>query len=258
VPRQVIKEHRDAEDREILSQSDANAVFGYNQGEPALQIREAALHGTLWPDRKRRFSCAGHRVTQTKFRSASANYREPFRTSGVAVRANHERAIPASLDIRIGGLTMATAYYSTVLDHTIDEVWSMIRDFNSYPNWVDGIDESHIEDGRTGDAVGSVRTFVYEGSRMRQRLLAMSDVDHTLTFEMCEPHSLPVRNFVSTLRVSPVVDGDRAFIEWWATLDCPAEAFEYWTSAFPREDGFAKWLESLRVRLSNRSGYVPE
>lgn len=146
---------------------------------------------------------------------------------------------------------MARAYYSTVFEQTAERIWEVIRDFNSYPRWVDGIDESFIEDGRPGDSVGCVRNFVYEGARIRQRLLAHSDKDRAFTFEMCEPHPMAVTNFVATVRVTPVVDGDRAFVEWWTTFECPPDQYEYWTAQFPRTDGFARWLKSLRARLSS-------
>jgi hypothetical protein len=34
--------------------------------------------------------------------------------------------------------------------------------------------------------------------------------------------SLPMTGYQATLRITPVVDGDRAFVEWWATCDCDA------------------------------------
>jgi len=30
----------------------------------------------------------------------------------------------------------------------------------------------------------------------------------------------PVENLQATLRVTPVVDGEHAFVEWWVTFDC--------------------------------------
>ena len=51
---------------------------------------------------------------------------------------------------------MITAFYSTVLDHSIDRVWSLVRDFNNYPRYIDGVSESMIEDDRRGDEVGAV------------------------------------------------------------------------------------------------------
>ena len=50
---------------------------------------------------------------------------------------------------------MAKAYYSTVLDHSADEVWSVIRMFDHY-SWAGVKAETIIEDGRKGDQVGSV------------------------------------------------------------------------------------------------------
>lgn len=144
---------------------------------------------------------------------------------------------------------MAKAYYSTVFDEPPDEIWDVIRDFNSYPRWVDGIAESVIEDGKAGDAIGAVRRFSYGGAETRQKLLALSDADRSFSFELCEPSPFPLSNFVSTLKVTPVVDGGGSFIEWWATFDCPPEEYGYWTETFPRQDGFANWLASLRRRL---------
>ena len=42
---------------------------------------------------------------------------------------------------------MNKVYYSTVIDQPAEQVWSVIRDFNSYPVWVEGIDESHNREG---------------------------------------------------------------------------------------------------------------
>ena len=66
---------------------------------------------------------------------------------------------------------MITAFYSTVLDHPIDRVWSLVRDFNNYPRYIDGVSESMIEDEKRGDEVGAVRRFCYLGNWIRQRLV---------------------------------------------------------------------------------------
>ena len=36
---------------------------------------------------------------------------------------------------------MTTAYYSTVLDHPLETVWSLIRDFDNYPAYIEGVSE---------------------------------------------------------------------------------------------------------------------
>jgi Polyketide cyclase / dehydrase and lipid transport len=142
---------------------------------------------------------------------------------------------------------MARSYYSTVFEHSADEVWSTIRNFNNYPVWVDGAGESRIEDGRSGDAVGAVRDVLYEGRQIRQKLLALSDVEHSQTYGFAGAPPPPLQRYQATIRVTPVVDGDRAFVEWDATFDCEAARRDELT-AFYRE-AFAKWLGSLRRSL---------
>ena len=59
---------------------------------------------------------------------------------------------------------MTTVSYSTVFEQSADQVWAVIRDFNSYPVWVASVTESHIEEDRSGDAVGCIRNFVEYGT----------------------------------------------------------------------------------------------
>src|SRR6185437_3780847 len=114
---------------------------------------------------------------------------------------------------------MPKVYYSTVIDHPADQVWSVIRDFNSYPVWVEGITDSHIEDGRAGDSVAAIRNFDSGDARIRQRLLSHSDLERCYIFESCEPLG-NVKWYQGTERVTPIVDGDRAFVEWSTIFEC--------------------------------------
>ena len=142
---------------------------------------------------------------------------------------------------------MAKSYYSTVFEQTADQVWAAIRDFGRY-EWASGVSETYIEDGKAGDAVGSIRNFRVGNLRERQRLLAYSGLNRFYTFEFCDPVPIPVRNYQATLRVTPIIDGNRAFVEWWATFDCEASEVDHWTTWFANE-GFPKWLGSLRAQL---------
>ncbi len=143
---------------------------------------------------------------------------------------------------------MAKTYYSTVFDEPAATVWEIVRDFNNYPVWVDGAGESRIEDNKSGDTVGAIRDVLYQGRQIRQRLLALSDVERCQTYEFCGAPSLPMQGFRATLRISEVVDGDRAFVEWWATFDCEPPSREELTATL--RGWFAKWLESLRRTLA--------
>jgi hypothetical protein len=152
---------------------------------------------------------------------------------------------------QLWSIAMARGYYSTIFEQSADEVWNVIRDFNNYPVWVDGAGESEIEAGKRGDAVGAVRNVLYQGKRIRQKLLAMSDVDRSQTYEFADAGTMPVQNYRATLRLTPIVDGDRTFVEWWATFDCEPDRREERVGFF--RESFARWLGSLRRKLDTQS-----
>ena len=139
---------------------------------------------------------------------------------------------------------MAKSYYSTVLEGSADAVWAVIRDFGNYA-WAGASGETIIEEGRAGDAVGAVRSVRTADRHIRQRLVAHSDVERSYTYEFADNIPFPVRNYRATLCITPVIDGGKAFVEWWATFDCQPEELERWQRYF-REDGFAIWLGALR------------
>ncbi len=146
---------------------------------------------------------------------------------------------------------MGRSYYSTVFEQPANSVWQVIRDFNNYPVWVDGVGTSQIEDGKSGDTVGAIRNVLYNGNHRRQQLLALSDVERSQTYCFAGVSPLPVRKFQATIRVTPIVDGDRSFVEWWATFDCAPEQHEERVAFF--RDAFAGWLGSLRRHLQQQA-----
>lgn len=145
---------------------------------------------------------------------------------------------------------MAKSYYSTVLDVAADRVWARVRAFDEYA-WAGAGYEASMEGGAHGDAVGGVRRIGTGNQPMRQRLLAHSDVDRSYTYAICDPSPYPVRDYQATLRVTRVVDGSRAFVEWWASFDCAEDQRGHWTAFFANE-GFARWLTSLRDEFAGR------
>ncbi|HOQ53339.1 MAG TPA: SRPBCC family protein [Micropruina sp.] len=131
---------------------------------------------------------------------------------------------------------MARSYYSTVVDAPADRVWSVVRDFNGLSTWwSSNVSESHIENGRTGDSVGAVRSFAFGPDRIREHLLELSDQDRRCVYEFCPPPPFPVTGYVATLVVTPITDGDRSFVEWWAHFDCAADELDHWTRFFAAE-----------------------
>ena len=146
---------------------------------------------------------------------------------------------------------MARSYYSMVIDRPADEVWAVIRPFGHYA-WAGVPSETVIEDGKAGDQVSAVRRVSLRDKTIRQALLAHSDVDRSYTYALLDPSPFPVRDYVATIRVTPIVEHDMAFVEWWATFECAAEEGEHWTRYFERE-GFAKWLGALREFMWQRA-----
>lgn len=139
---------------------------------------------------------------------------------------------------------MTTAYFSIVLDHPADEVWRTIRPFGHY-SWAGVSGETVIEDSKASDQVGAVRRVTTAGGTIRQVLLAHSDVERSYTYTFCGTPPFPVHDYVATIRVTPVAEDGRSFVEWRAGFDCAAEERDHWTNHFERE-GFARWLAALR------------
>lgn len=142
---------------------------------------------------------------------------------------------------------MARIYVSSVLPASVDRVWAEIRDFNTLPVWHPSIRSSEIEEDRPSGEVGCVRHFfLQDGGELRERLLALSDREHTFTYSILDS-PLPVANYVATVRLTPVTDGDRTFAEWSAEFDDTAgpdaAVVELVTNVF--RTGF----ESLKSRL---------
>jgi hypothetical protein len=118
---------------------------------------------------------------------------------------------------------MARVYVSSVIDAPAARVWERIRDFNALPRWVPAVRDSRIENGEPSDRVGCVRDFhLQNGDRLREKLLGLSDYDYFCTYSILEG-PMPLSNYIATLRLTPVTDGDRTFAEWTAEFDCAPE-----------------------------------
>ncbi len=121
---------------------------------------------------------------------------------------------------------MARVYVSSVIGAAADAVWDRIRDFNALPRWHPRIRDSRIEDALPGDKIGAIRNFhLQNGDNIREQLVGMSDYDLFVTYSMLEG-PMPLSDYMATLRLTPVTDGNRCFIEWSAEFDCAPEDAE--------------------------------
>jgi hypothetical protein len=116
---------------------------------------------------------------------------------------------------------MAKVYVSSVIGAPAADVWRLIRNFNGLPEWTPFVAESRIEQNQPPDQVGCIRNFrLKDGGRIRERLLALSDYDMSCTYAMLES-PMGVENYIATLRLIPVTDGNATFAEWTAEFDAP-------------------------------------
>ena len=115
---------------------------------------------------------------------------------------------------------MARVYVSSVINASIDKVWERVRDFNGLPRWHPRIRDSRIEEALPADKVGCIRNFhLQNGDLVRERLLGLSDYDMFCTYSILES-PMPLDDYIATLRLTPITDGERCFIEWSAEFTC--------------------------------------
>lgn len=118
---------------------------------------------------------------------------------------------------------MPRAYASSVIDASADTVWDAIKDFNGLPSWHPAIAKSVIQDGGPANRIGTIRELTTgDGAKVIERLLGLSDLKQTCVYGIVEG-PFPITGYIATLRVSPITDGSRCFIEWWSTFDCKPE-----------------------------------
>ena len=143
---------------------------------------------------------------------------------------------------------MAEVYRSTVVDAPVGRVWPVVRDFNALPVWTPFVADSRIEGGGPADRIGCVRQFrLREGGTIRERLLGLDDRERSCTYAILES-GMAVENYVATLRLMRVSDGERTFAEWRADFDC-ARPDEPGLVRLIGDDVFASGLDALRRRF---------
>ncbi len=120
---------------------------------------------------------------------------------------------------------------SAVIDAPIDQVWTVLRDFNGHDRWHPVVGHSRMENDVGGDVVGGVRSYsITDGAELREQLLHHSDRDYTFSYCILDS-SLPLFDYVATVRLKPVTDGNQTFWDW--------------RSQFRVSDDSAKELEEL-------------
>ena len=140
---------------------------------------------------------------------------------------------------------------SAIIDAPIERVWAVLRDFNSHWAWHPAVGDSHIEHGERSDQVGCVRNFfLKDGSHIREQLLTLSDYDYECTYSILDC-PMPLSNYIATLKLTPVTDGNRTFAEWSAEFDCD-EAKERQLAEDIGQGVFQVGFNAFKQRFSKR------
>src|ERR1700728_2658734 len=110
---------------------------------------------------------------------------------------------------------------STVVRAPLEAVWAVLRNFNGHDRWHPAVASSEIEEGAEDDQVGAVRNFqLIDGGRIREELLALSDVETSFTYCILEAPVF-LRNYVANVRLRRVTDDETCLWEWRASFDPP-------------------------------------
>src|SRR5262245_48495038 len=141
---------------------------------------------------------------------------------------------------------------SAVIDAPIEQVWAVLRDFNSHSAWHPAVGPSAIERGEPSDQVGCVRAFTLrDGNEIREQLLALSDRDYVSTYCILDA-TLPMKDYVATVQLKRITDGEKTFWHWESTFNVPRgreQEFEQLVGGGVYEGGFA----GLRSYISGNS-----
>lgn len=146
---------------------------------------------------------------------------------------------------------MIRVYTSSVIEAPADTVWQTVRDFNGLSRWHPAVAESRIENNQASDKVGCIRNFrLKDGGVIREQLLSLSDYEYSCSYSILES-PMGVDNYIATLKLTPITDGNRTFAEWSAEFDCP----EHRERALSEQIGqgvFQGGFDALKRQLAGR------
>ena len=110
-------------------------------------------------------------------------------------------------------------FASVVIDAPIDRIWAVLRDFVGLTVWSSAVTEARIINGKASDQVGAVRHLdIVDGTVFIETLVALSDEEMILQYDIVEG-PLPVSNYVATMRLQPVTEGNMTYATWSAEFE---------------------------------------
>ncbi|MFD7449458.1 SRPBCC family protein [Kitasatospora sp. NPDC059827] len=136
---------------------------------------------------------------------------------------------------------------STVVEAPAERVWDLIGDFHALGEWHPHLPTSRLGNALTGNAIGAVRVFEFDGVVLNEMLVAYDDEARAYTYSFPDG-TFHFDRYRATLRVTPVTELNTSFVEWSVTYDIEAEHRKESTE---RVHGvFTAGLAALRERFA--------
>jgi polyketide cyclase/dehydrase/lipid transport protein len=118
---------------------------------------------------------------------------------------------------------MPRVFVSSVVDAPAEKVWPVIRRFDAVAEWLPFVKSSPIDDDGDPTRVGCVRVLTQtDGAVFREVLVALSDAERLYSYTFASA-PVPVRNHRATLKVLPITDGNRSYVEWSSRFEITRE-----------------------------------
>lgn len=115
---------------------------------------------------------------------------------------------------------MTQSYISAIITAPVEDVWAVLRKFEAAATYFPALTRCDLVEGGSGAEIGSVRrAYMADGTAAEERLLALSDIDRSMTYALVENPAFPLANYQATARVRPVTEAGSTFVEWYSTYD---------------------------------------
>lgn len=111
-----------------------------------------------------------------------------------------------------------TVHITEIIDAPIEKIWEIMRDFNGLPVYHPIIKASRIEGHDSAEDIGCIRYLTLEEGFVREKLLLLDDSAFTFQYSIIES-SLPLENYVATVKLKANLANNKTICEWWADFN---------------------------------------
>ena len=119
-------------------------------------------------------------------------------------------------------LSQPRVIHSEVIPAPVDDVWDLLRRFDTIDEWHPGITDCSIEEGRGSDQVGAVRNFQAGDRTLREKLVAHSDLERYHRYTILQGGGAK-EDYLSDLRAIPITESNETLVVWTGDFDAPSD-----------------------------------